>query len=92
MGYQDRKESTASRIGIRTRIIIDIFMGLFYSVIGATIIIYRSFGNNEMPAFIAYILGSMLVIGGIFRFIRGLKGVLPQKPEQTAEQSEDQES
>ncbi len=39
----------------------------------------KAFGTVQIPSFIAYILGAMLVVGGLFRFYRGIKAVLPQK-------------
>ena len=70
-------ERNRSRRGFRTTM--DIGMGIFYIVIGLVVILYRSFGNLPIPTFIAYILGVMMVIGGAFRFYRGLKDVLPRK-------------
>ena len=54
-------------------------MGLFYTAIGSLIVLYKSFGTMEIPPFIAYLLGGMMVIGGIFRFYKGIKAVLPKK-------------
>jgi len=57
----------------------DIGMGLFYTVIGVLVIYMQSFGNFQMPAFVAYILGGMMSVGGIFRFVRGVRSFMPPK-------------
>jgi hypothetical protein len=57
----------------------DIGMGIFYVAIGIFIVYAKAFGTMAIPPFIAYILGSMMIIGGGFRFYRGIKAFLPQK-------------
>ncbi len=59
----------------------DVGMGLFYTVIGVTVIYMQSFGNLPMPAWVAYILGGMMAVGGVFRFIRGVRSFMPPKKE-----------
>ena len=62
------------------RTTMDIGMGVFYTVIGSVLIYARSFGRLEdIPRVIAYLLGGMMVIGGIARFYRGIKVFLPNK-------------
>lgn len=59
---------------------LDIGMGLFYTVIGSMLVYARSFGNLEdIPRVIAYLLGGMMIVGGIARFYRGIKVFLPKK-------------
>lgn len=79
MSYRNRSERPAARFGFRT--MMDLGMGLFYAVIGTLILVYKSFGNMEIPAFIAYILGGMMVIGGIFRLVKGIKALGAAKPD-----------
>ena len=79
MSYEESNER--KRSGSQFRTIMDIGMGLFYAAIGATVIYAKAFGTMTIPAWIAYILGTMMVIGGLFRFYRGIKGFLPQKPD-----------
>ena len=74
MSYEESKERKRSRLGFRTTL--DIGMGIFYTVIGALVLIYKAFGDMKIPPVIAYILGGMMVVGGCFRFYRGLKVVL----------------
>ncbi len=64
-------------MGFKT--VMDIGMGLFYAVIGTLILVYKSFGNMNIPAFLAYLLGGMMVVGGVLRFIKGIKAVVQDK-------------
>lgn len=74
----DREEIKEKRSGgFRTNM--DLGMGIFYVAIGTILILYHSFGRMAIPAIAAYILGAMMIIGGGFRFYRGLKVVLPKK-------------
>jgi hypothetical protein len=73
MSYGDEVKE---RRAITFRTGLDIGMGLFYTIIGAMVLTYKAFGTMEIPAVIAYILGGMMVIGGIARFYRGLKVIL----------------
>lgn len=57
----------------------DIGMGIFYTAIGVILLYAKSFGNFQIPPYVAYILGTMLTVGGAFRFYRGLKVILPKK-------------
>ena len=82
MSYQEMKERRASNF----RTGMDIGMGLFYVMVGVVIIYGRGLSTIPMPeflmqipAFIVYILGAMMVVGGGFRFYRGIKAVLPEK-------------
>jgi lipopolysaccharide export LptBFGC system permease protein LptF len=77
MSYE---ESDARRqSNMRFKIVMDIGMGLFYTVIGVLIVAMRSFANRPIPPWIAYLLGSMMAIGGVLRLIRGIKAVMPRK-------------
>lgn len=74
------REESRERRKTSVRTAMDIGMGLFYSAIGGILLYAKSFGNMQIqPVWIAYILGSMLVIGGVARLYRGIKAVLPQK-------------
>lgn len=81
MSYQESGERRRSQQSIRFRIIMDVVMGLFYVIIGGMLVFLKRFGLMEVPAWIAYTLGTIMMIGGAFRFYRGLKAVLPQKNE-----------
>ena len=77
MSYEESNERRISKSRFRTSM--DIGMGLFYIVIGTLVMYAKAFGDMKIPTIIAYILGAMMVIGGVFRFYRGIKEVLPQK-------------
>ena len=57
----------------------EIVMGLFFFVIGAILLYKKSFGNYEINQFVAYILGTVMVVGGGIRFYRGIMAILPKK-------------
>lgn len=80
MSYEENYARKRSQSYFRTSM--DIGMGIFYTVIGFLIVYARSFGNLTIPPVVAYILGSMMIIGGLFRLYRGLKVILPGKKEQ----------
>jgi len=77
MSYPESEARRKSNMGFRT--VMDIGMGIFYVAIGLWLIINKSFGNFPVPAWISYLLGGMMAIGGGFRFWKGLKAVLPAK-------------
>jgi len=77
MSYEESNERKRSNSHFRTSM--DIGMGLFYAIIGGLIMYAKAFGTVTIPTFIAYILGGMLVTGGLFRFYRGVKVILPKK-------------
>ena len=80
MSYRDDNiEKRTSKSRIRLNIIMDIGMGIFYAVIGIILLYAKSFGNMQIPAYAAYTIGTLLAIGGAFRFYRGIKAVLPRK-------------
>ena len=79
MSYEENYERKRSRSYFRTSM--DIGMGIFYTVIGTLIIYARSFGTMTIPPVIAYILGGMMFVGGLFRLYRGVKAVFPNKKE-----------
>lgn len=70
--YKERRQSN-----FRTSL--DIGMGLFYTAIGIMVLYAKSFGEMTIPPVIAYILGGMMVVGGIARFYRGLKTILAKR-------------
>jgi hypothetical protein len=77
MSYQESTARRRSNQYLRTSM--DIGMGVFYTAIGSLIIYAKAFGNMTIPPAIAYILGGMMVVGGLFRFIRGVRAALPKK-------------
>ena len=77
MSYEETNERRRSNSYFR--ITMDIGMGIFYIAIGIFVVYAKAFGTMPIPPFIAYILGCMMIIGGCFRFYRGIKAFLPQK-------------
>jgi hypothetical protein len=77
MNYEESDERKKSRSSFRT--IMDIGMGLFYVAIGGVLVFLKKFGLMEVPAWVAYSLGTIMMVGGAFRFYKGLIAVLPQK-------------
>jgi hypothetical protein len=73
------REDIKERRSNHFRTSMDIGMGIFYMAIGSILLYKHSFGNMEIPAWVAYILGTMMAVGGGFRFYRGLKVILPKK-------------
>jgi len=86
MSYEESDARRRSNLGFRTAM--DIGMGIFYTGIGALVLIYKAFGTMSIPPFIAYLLGGMMVIGGLFRFHRGIKAILPAKKENNSSNPE----
>ncbi len=75
MSLEARRQRTHFRTGS------DLVMGVFYTLVGGWLVIFRSFGNIDVPAWVAWLLGGMMAVGGIARFYRGLKDVMPGKKE-----------
>lgn len=76
MSYGDSNQRIKSNQYLR--ITMDIGMGMFYSIIGAMIVVMRSFANIKIPNAIAFVLGGMMLIGGLYRLYKGIKALLPQ--------------
>ncbi len=77
MSYEENDQRKRSGRGFRTTL--DLGMGLFYVVIGLMVVIFKSFFEFKIPAVLAYVLGVMMIVGGGFRFYKGLKDILPNK-------------
>jgi len=78
MRYGDSDARQKAKTSIRT--IMDVGMGLFYVILGGLLLINKSFAGNAVPPWVAYLLGGMMLLGGGFRFVRGVK-VLVNKDE-----------
>ena len=72
MSYEERRSNRHFRTSM------DLGMGLFYIVIGGYVVVVKAFGTMAIPPIIAYILGGMMIIGGIARFYRGWQGFFPK--------------
>ncbi len=64
---------------MRPRTIMDIGMGVIYTMFGSLILYFKSFANTAIPPLFAYIIGGMMAIGGLFRLYRGIKALMPEK-------------
>ncbi len=73
MSYEERKSNRHFRTSM------DIGMGIFYVLIGGYVFIIQSFGDMKIPSVIAWILGGMMIVGGVARFYRGFKVIFPKK-------------
>lgn len=73
MSYEERRSNQHFRTTM------DLGMGLFYTAVGFYVVIVKAFGTMKIPTVLAYLLGGMMIVGGIARFYRGLKVVLPKK-------------
>lgn len=78
MRYENQERIKSQSLFRRT---MDVGMGLFYTAVGIAVIYMQSFGSLPMPAWIAFILGGMMCVGGAFRFYKGVRSFMPQKEE-----------
>jgi hypothetical protein len=78
MSYSENSEREKSKRQLRT--FMDLFMGVFYVFIGGVVFFVQSFGGMVIPPLVAYILGGMMMVGGAFRFVKGVKAAMPGKP------------
>lgn len=46
-------------------------MGIFYVIIGILVLYVKYFGTMELPTGLAYFLGTMMILYGLFRLWRG---------------------
>lgn len=81
MSYEERRRPARNHM----RTSMDIGMGLFYMIIGGFVLYFQAFGNMSLPAWISYLLGGMMLLGGGARLYRGLKVILPQKNADTSQ-------
>ncbi len=79
MSYEESKERRRANLGFRT--VMDLGMGIFYTVIGLFLVYFKAFGTMPVPTWIAYLLGGMMAIGGLFRFYRGVQAILQSRKE-----------
>jgi hypothetical protein len=73
MSYEDRRSNRQFRTSL------DVGMGIFYVFIGGYVIVVQSFGNMGIPKIISWVLGGMMVVGGVARFYRGIKVIMDKK-------------
>jgi uncharacterized membrane protein YidH (DUF202 family) len=69
MSYQDRDD----RMSANSRFsgAMHLGMGILYIILAGFVITVKSFGSIELGATMAYVLGGLLLVYGLFRFYRG---------------------
>lgn len=55
----------------RFQVIQHLGMGTFYLIAGSLVLYVKYFGAMELPAGLAYFLGTMMLLYGVFRIWRG---------------------
>ncbi|WP_370897624.1 C4-dicarboxylate ABC transporter [Chryseobacterium gossypii] len=60
---------------------LSLITGLFYIVLGIVVIVYKFFFTILEPA-VAYPLGSILILYGIFRIVRAISKIKKSKNEE----------
>lgn len=63
----------------RFQTIMHLGMGSFYIIIGLLVLYVRYFGTMELSAGLAYALGGLMILYGVFRLWRGFVGLKQQK-------------
>ncbi len=64
---------TNSRNGMqRFQTIMHLGMGCFYLVVGMLVLFVKYFGTMELSSGLAYTLGTLMIIYGLFRVWRGI--------------------
>lgn len=75
MAYEEN-----NRNGIpRFQSIMHLCMGLVYIVFGLLVVYVKYFGTMQLPAGVAYTLGGIMIIYGIFRIWRGFAAFKQRK-------------
>jgi len=70
MNYQERNEGSKGYRNFRSSL--DLGMGVFYIIIGLILLYVKYFGSMELSTTYAYILGTLMLVYGIFRLYRGI--------------------
>jgi len=76
MNYEERNEQNRGYRNFRTGL--DFGMGIFYMLIGFSVLYLKYFGAIELSKGLAYALGIMIVLYGVFRVSRGIQAVREQ--------------
>lgn len=74
MSYEDQNSGM-----LRFQPIMHLTMGVFYLVIGCLVIYVKYFGAIELSSGLAYTLGGLMIIYGIFRLWRGFSSLKQRK-------------
>jgi len=68
--FEERKERDSAYLRFRGSL--HIGMGIMYVLIGSLVLYIKHFGAMDLPAELAYVLGSMMLLYGFFRIWRGI--------------------
>ncbi len=74
MSYRDSHDEGAPKY-TRVRSILHLVMGVLYLVLGVSVVALHAFGKFELAPGIAYGMGALLCVYGIFRLWRGYSGM-----------------
>jgi hypothetical protein len=66
-----RERSTSDKSFNRLKGTMHIAMGAFYLIIGFLLLYIKQFGTIELPSAVAYTLGTLTLLYGAFRILRG---------------------
>ncbi|MCF8449738.1 MAG: hypothetical protein K9G49_07700 [Taibaiella sp.] len=77
MNLDERTEQNNSFSTFRTSL--DVGMGVVYVVLGIVVFSMRYFGTLELPASSAYVLGSVMILYGVFRIYRGIVAIMRKR-------------
>mgnify|MGYP007082193265 FL=1 len=74
MSYRDSHNTDAPKYA-RMRSMLHLVMGALYLVLGVSVIALHSYGKFELAPGIAYGMGALLIVYGVFRIWRGYSGI-----------------
>ncbi len=83
MNYEERNEQNRGYRNFRTGL--DFGMGFFYILIGFSVLYLKYFGAIELSNGIAYALGIMVVLYGVYRIVLGVRNVREQHNRKNAD-------
>lgn len=83
MSYENNERA---KTGQAIKTVMDVGMGLFYIAIGCVLVFVRKIGVMEIPGYVAYSLGPIMILGGAFRFHKGFINFLPAKKDNIEEE------
>lgn len=77
MSYDERNESTHGFTRFRSTL--HLSMGILYLIFGSAVIYLQKFGNLALPGIMAYAVGGLMLLYGVFRIWRGLRDMRERK-------------
>jgi hypothetical protein len=76
MSYENKERERSKQTFQAVRAVI---MGLFFAALGSIMVFTKRIGNYDLPWYVAYTLGPVMMVGGAIRFYRGLMDMLPSR-------------